>query len=123
MWNGAGSVSPAGKACDWVGPCHCDSCVAKRGYIVPRENLTDASECEVPLGAIDWNLYRSPYAMPKRTNELTQERAKEISDLVEAQSRLAYYNGVLNEYRLMAERYAALARLKVLRHSILWGEK
>ena len=36
MWNGAGSVSPAGKACDWAGPCHCDSCVAKRGAIVPR---------------------------------------------------------------------------------------
>lgn len=97
MWNGAGSVSPAGKACDWVGPCHCESCVAKRGYVVQR-----TAESEV-------------------ANVLTQERAKLISDLLEEQIKLAYYNGVLNEYRLMAERYAAMVRFEALRHSILWG--
>ena len=71
MWNGAGSVSPAGKACDWAGVCHCESCVAKRGEVVPRNS-----------------------------NELTQERAKLISDLVEAQNELAHSRVKLYQRRV-----------------------
>lgn len=93
MWNGAGSVSPAGKACDWAGACHCDSCIAKRGAIVPRD-----------------------------ANELTPERVKLISDLVEAQvgldlarfklyqKRVKAYAELVDEYRRSVEWHAAWAR-------------
>lgn len=76
MWNGAGSVSPAGRACDWTGPCHCESCVARRGEVVLRD-----------------------------TNELTQERAAAIADSIKSNEALMLAREQLKMWAQAVELY------------------
>lgn len=87
MWNGAGSVSPAGKACDWVGPCHCDSCVAKRGYIVPRTAESEAAKvlASHPPGYVQ--------ALIEAENKLS------FSKLELYQRRVELYRELFDKYR------------------------
>lgn len=75
MWNGAGSVSPAGEA-RWTEPHRCESCVARRGELVPRD-----------------------------TNELTHERATAIADSIKSNEALMLAREQLKMWAQAVELY------------------
>lgn len=84
MWNGAGSVSPAGKACDWAGVCHCESCVAKRGAVVPRTAESEVGRVLAHYPPYVPPIGRSPYVVPRYPDGiscLTEEYAELIAEI------------------------------------------